>query len=716
MGFIGPTTLLQWAMDSDSIEVLDVFGTRVGRLLELIEFWCAHPDGVGGFNLTHDWFHIARLHAVAAAVHVAAGNVPMTPAAWYEHVQVAVLKSWCVKPVTALDLMLHARKGPMQSLMERDDVRLRRIPAILAEPLAEELTKRLNLPGIYFERRRDGASWQVEKEPDDPDFPGVYLKFGAKGGLKPLGRHVLGVETIDYPLPDELDPDQRVWDLWHELPHELVEAHARYWRTNSTARRYAIQDVELLRGLRRAWNNPPPGDTDSILACKVGAARWRGWSLNIPMLEEVLATSEREMNLAPRAPRAVLAGLRERAGPVLGAVIEDTTAETLERLVKLGGPVGEFAHRVTTARSSEKRADMARKLIAQRRAHFDFKVIGALSGRQSGAGGINAQGVERGPMRHCFSLADPGEHIEGGDFDGFEITIADAVYMDPALRADLEAGKKIHAILGADIYELDPAEVKATDKSGANKPDPLGRGWDGDLYNPAKHGVFTLIYGGQAQKVAETMRIPVETAEAGLERFFKRYPMVLTGMQGDEELFCSMTQPNGPGTRVIWRDPADKVVSLLGFPRFFTLENSLVKFLFELAQDLPSSLQAFERSVRVKRRERYQTPGGAVRSALYAAAFNLQARNMRAARNHRIQATGAGITKELERAIWDQQPSGIHPWVVRPFNVHDEVPCATANGHTVSDVAAGVVERFRPIVPLLKLEWKVDAMDWAGIK
>ena len=45
----------------------------------------------------------------------------------------------CVKPAAALDLMLHSRKGPYQSLMAREDVRIKRVPTALAYALAKRV-------------------------------------------------------------------------------------------------------------------------------------------------------------------------------------------------------------------------------------------------------------------------------------------------------------------------------------------------------------------------------------------------------------------------------------------------------------------------------------------------------------------------------------------------------------------------------------------------
>ena len=36
-----------------------------------------------------------------------------------------------------------------------------------------------------------------------------------------------------------------------------------------------------------------------------------------------------------------------------------------------------------------------------------------------------------------------------------------------------------------------------------------------------------------------------------------------------------MTQPGGIGTKVVWKDPADYAETMLGFRRYFTLENRI---------------------------------------------------------------------------------------------------------------------------------------------
>ena len=132
-----------------------------------------------------------------------------------------------------------------------------------------------------------------------------------------------------------------------------------------------------------------------------------------------------------------------------------------------------------------------------------------------------------------------------------------------------------------------------------------------------------------------------------------------------------MRQPEGIGKNIYWSEPADYAESLLGDRRYFTLENKICKALYDLANNLP---REFDGRGTVERRDgRIQTERGATQTAIFSCAFQIQAKNMRQAGNHRIQATGARITKELQRAIWDHQPSGIQPWAVQMLNIHDEI-------------------------------------------
>jgi len=95
----------------------------------------------------------------------------------------------CLKPVKALDLMLHARKGPYQGTMQRSDIRIKRVPVMLAWQLSERLNYDIPLNDIYFEKRQDKTiRWQIFDLHDDlgnliPMFKDLVLKFSPIGAL-----------------------------------------------------------------------------------------------------------------------------------------------------------------------------------------------------------------------------------------------------------------------------------------------------------------------------------------------------------------------------------------------------------------------------------------------------------------------------------------------------------------------------------------------------
>ena len=337
-----------------------------------------------------------------------------------------------------------------------------------------------------------------------------------------------------------------------------------------------------------------------------------------------------------------------------------------------------------------------------------FVVIGALSSRMAGADGLNAQGIKHTKeVRQMFPLAWPGYLLCGGDFASFEVTIADAVCNDEALRAELVAGRKIHALFGMAIFPgTTYEEVKASDGSTTN-----------DMYTKGKQGFFgTMLYGGDHTTLVKRLGISETVAKEAIETFGKRFTGVRKWRKRVADSFCSMTQPGGIGTKVIWKEPAQYAETMLGFRRYFTLENRIARTIFDLACKPPKHWK--DCKVKVVRRDRVQTAGGAVSSALYGAAFSMQGANMRAAANHEIQSVGAEITKHLQRRIWDLQPAGVNDWRVAPMNVHDEIMCVTRPDMVslVTPVVREVVESYRPKVPLVGMDWCEGMNNWAEKK
>ena len=149
--------LLQYAVEDGPITLYEVWRRPIRETLALIEWICQHT--VVGFNLSFDWFHVCKIYTIFR----------LCDADWIpeEHIDdIAMLEPQgqdgpCIKPAAVLDLMLHSRKGPYQSLMAREDVRIKRVPTALAYALAKELEARVQFESIFFAKSGRPGSPQV---------------------------------------------------------------------------------------------------------------------------------------------------------------------------------------------------------------------------------------------------------------------------------------------------------------------------------------------------------------------------------------------------------------------------------------------------------------------------------------------------------------------------------------------------------------------------
>jgi len=768
--------LLQYAEEDGPIHLYDVWKRPIRETLRLIEWLCENT--VVGFNLAFDWFHVAKTYT----------TFRLADPDWIpeEHIEeIALLEPRaqegpCVKPANALDLVLHSRKGPYQSLMAREDIRIRRVPTALAYALAEELEQRVELDGIYFARSadKDAPRWKVFDVKDrdgeiDPNFKDVVLKFNPSGGLKFLAEYAMGfkpryhykdveppkswrpVELGYAPFALAITNSEKNWEVWKDSKLAgyawpgIIQKFIDHWATNEPARDYARDDIVYTRALDKHFGYPEPGDDDSILACMVPVVRWRGFQIDIPGIKELLAKAQNVVAQSPvnvNKPSEVRAYLGECMDEMEKVTIEETTKKAkLEAVSKwhltedeecskclgedpdcrrCGGtgmlssagditdrcgnhPAAARAREILDVKTAAKEIELYSKLLAAGKFHASFNVVGTLSSRMSGGDGLNAQGIKKTKeVRRMFPLAWDGYELCGGDFDSFEVTLADAVYDDQTLRADLLSGKKIHALFAMALFPGKTyEEVIASD------------GTSFDMYSKGKTAVFRMIYGGGWEGMADALGIPEEAARGAFENFGQRYKGVEKARGKTFDLFCSMRQPAGVGSAVIWHEPAEYVESFLKFRRYFTLENTIAKTLFDLARKVPTEWRKTDIKV-MRRPGRIHVEHGAVSSALYGAAFGIQAANMRAAANHEIQSPGGQITKAVQRRIWDLQPAGVHDLRVSPMNIHDEIMCVTHPGHVkqVTERVRMIVESFRPQVPLIGMSWFESMSNWAEKK
>jgi hypothetical protein len=778
-GFYGVPVTIQYAYDDQPINIWDIWKHKIGDTLDFIEEMCKHT--VIGFNLVFDWFHICKIYTMFKQL----GNRNLWPEDEIErlaNLEPEARTGPCVKPTNVLDLFLYARKGPLQSTMDRKDIVIRKVPTVLALSLVKVLEERVKLDEIYFARRKDKYSpkWKIREIKGKPDFKNIVLSFKASSSLKAIALHVLKVkEEIlhfeEVELAKRYNPIELgyapfalaiskppYWDCNFTVGKKrfvgfawpaLLKYHIDHWSYNERARLYASNDVKYTRNLWRHFGCPPAGDDDSLLSTAVAAVRWKGYHVKLEQLSKLRESASKLAQAYPTAARKAKLYITENLSQPEQVILDRNGGSTkrvvLEELARRADPciacsekgceicegkgiivteASKRAKNVLEARMAQKEVELYDKLLRAGRFHVSVAVIGTLSGRMAGADKLNPQGVKRTTeVRECFDLADEGYDLCGGDFAGFEVVLADAAYKDPALRKDLTTcdkcggemiskngppqcikcgsfdGKKIHALFGEAVFpKLTYKQIKASKGSK-----------EMDYYERSKRGVFSQLYGGNADTMARKIGIPIEDAKIGEIRWAKKYPGVAKARKQIIDMFCSMVQPGGIGSRVIWRDPADKIESLLGFPRYFTLENQICKILFDLANKPPAAWK--EIKIPVQRRERIQTASGAVQSALYAAAFGIQGSNMRAAANHVIQSSGAQITKAVQARIWDLQPSGVNEWIVQPCNVHDEILTPTLPSYVkkVTEVVHKTVESFRNRVPLIMMEWSESMGTWA---
>ena len=824
-GLHGMAVLLQYAIDHGEIVLHEIWRRPIGETLDLIEMLMKYT--IVGFNLSFDMFHLVKIYTVFR----------LCPRDWIpeEHIDEIALKEVegqagpCLKPATALDLLLHSRKGPYQSLMSRGDIRIRRVPTPLAYALAEELESKIQIDGIYFAGKadKDAPRWHVfdiRKKGGDinPDFKDVCLRFSPKSGLKFLAEHALGmvpkfhfkdVEVDRKFLPKELgyapyalalSNRHKNWEvrgrnkkgeqivLGKAWPG-VIKQHIDHWATRPDAREYATDDIVYTRGLDDHFKNPEPGDDDSILACMVPVIRWRGFKINIKGMAKLLAKARDHVRSSPvnvNKPPEVRRYIGECMDDMESMFLEETTKKAKleavaaweikepEACAKCNGcgechrcdhgtlkpgkhPAALRAKELLEVKIAKKEIELYTKLLRAKKFHASFNVIGTLSTRMSGSDGLNAQGIKATKeVRGMFPLAWEGYELCGGDFDSFEVTLADAVYNDPKLREALVTRLPCHKCDATGIAKCkscakkvlkggvpDPAckeckgefflqgevceECEGTKKTtkkihalfamalypGKTYDEIIASaGTEFDMYTKGKQGVFAMIYGGDAGTLTRNLGIPPDVAKAAFDMFGKMFPGVEKARQKTFKAFCSMCQPGGTGSQVIWAEPADYIESFLGFRRYFTLENMICRALFDLARKPPKIWKQCK--FKVVRRDKVQTAGGAVASALYGAAFQIQAANMRAAANHEIQSPGGSITKFVQRLIWNLQPVGISELVVAPMNVHDELMCVTRPDYVprVTEQVRIGVERFRDKVPLIGMTWCQAMLSWAEKK
>lgn len=368
-------------------------------------------------------------------------------------------------------------------------------------------------------------------------------------------------------------------------------------------------------------------------------------------------------------------------------------------------PVVDRVRHIELVRKHRKRVQLFDKLILAKRAYPDFNPIGTKSGRMSGSGGLNFQGIDNEDVvRSLFTLADPGLILSAGDYSSQELAIAATVMQDEELMTDMSSGKSLHGLFAAELFECSYEEIM------------VNKGEENSRYGRGKSAVFLTLYGGTFQTLAKKAGVSVEQAERAYNKMVQKYPQMGSTRKAITDRFSAIRQ-SADGKMEYRPILKPYIESVFGFRRYFHTEYQIQKMIWDVVRDLPPEWQKIKVKVQRDRKnpERLQTISGAISSALYGTCFSIQNQIIRAANNHVIQSTGRTLTVGMQAAVWDIQPQGIQDYVLWLMSIHDELAVVSEASTTTAlkSRISDKVDEQRETVPLTQIEWFTDNDSWA---
>ncbi len=378
-GLAGVPILLQLAWGDGPVILHELWREPIGETLELIEGMVNNEDGIVGFNLVFDVFHLQKIYNMFS-LFVQRNGIDSLDAIPKDYIEeMALLEAdardgKCLKFVKACDLMLIARRGVYQSTMNRKNIVVRKVPTVIAQDLADLLEKEIELSDIYFSRKKvKSTKWSIRPCPlkDNPskfekDFQDVVLSFRASAALKVIANDLLGKNRYsrdrsvfqDIAIDKQFVPGEAPFapfataisspeDNWR-IPKDffvkdirgkqswpaLVKKHISHWAFSTPARIYATDDVLDTRAIYYKFGTPPLGDTDSTLACMVASCRWRGYTIDVDGLKAKMQEVRKVARSAPRSAREAKEYISALMEPVEIVTFTTTKKMVLEKMAR----------------------------------------------------------------------------------------------------------------------------------------------------------------------------------------------------------------------------------------------------------------------------------------------------------------------------------------------------------------------------------------------
>lgn len=642
VGLNGPLKLIQWAFGSSQIQTLalpkgwESDETTVLAVRQLLANLYNPAITVVGFNVGFDLYHLYRV----------TGNL-------YGH-----------KPFLCqvVDLLNHAKlRGPFAAWAfskKNGKVRVGKLPKSCVEVVVNAIRDEIT-PLVPGHAKINVSHHAVDNRPDLETISfNVSCSVGLKAHAKHWGLKVQNLKDI-WPLPPkELEKlhlpyyEEGVYDEFERQADAVLRDKShKFWK-------YATDDIVYTRTMYEQFGCPAPDHHDATVAT-VAFTRFFGVPLDRPELERTKADLERRIQDAENllagtdlnSPKQRLALLR-RFIPILAS----TNKKKLEALLDYPS-TPDAARPVLSAMVNYGRIQQLYRQVLKAlesktgRLHIDLRVVGTSTGRMAGAGGFNIQGVSKDAgetsLRRCLLTSMVG------DFSAFEVTIAEAVWADKQLSADLAAGIDIHLLCTVLFHPKCPKGItyETADKR-ALKP----------LRDQIKSVVFGIMYGAEAHKVASILGISEGQAEQVLAAFFARYPGIKAFRELAKNNFLT-------GDTRTWKldsisRMSDHAEDLTGYRRYWAFEKSVADRIWRLTDRRFKQLPVGTIIRQVSKGP--QTLANAVRSGLLGAALAIQKAVFRQAVNMPIQATGANLTKMLMAELWNK-------FHIPMINVHDEI-------------------------------------------
>src|SRR5205807_8898158 len=110
-------------------------------------------------------------------------------------------------------------------------------------------------------------------------------------------------------------------------------------------------------------------------------------------------------------------------------------------------------------------------------------------------------------IRSAF-VAEPGSRLLSADYSQVELRILAHVSGEPKLREAFARGDDIHTVTAAEVLGKDPAALTRDERT------------------VAKMVNFGIIYGISAFGLSENLEIPREEAQAYIDAYLARFPLV----------------------------------------------------------------------------------------------------------------------------------------------------------------------------------------------